>query len=204
MKLYIIRHGQTDWNLEQRLQGAKDIPLNENGEHVAKMTCEGMKEIPIDLAFSSPLSRAFHTAELVCEGRNIPVIAEPRIREISFGDYEGYSHSKETYNIPDPKFINFFIKAESYRVPPNGESLESLILRTGEFLKELQDREDLQDKNILISTHGAALRGLLCNIKKNTIKNFWEGPVQKNCGVTCVEYKNGEYTILWENRTFYS
>lgn len=203
MKLYIIRHGETDWNASKRLQGSKDISLNENGEAVAKATCKGIHHLEIDVVFTSPLKRAYRTAELVCAGRNIPIIPDQRIREISFGDYEGLIHKGEGYNIPDPDFNNFFKKTERYRVPPNGESIESLLERTGEFLKELTNREDLKDKNVLISSHGAALRALLCNIKKNDIADFWEGPVHKNCGISCVEYQNGDYTVLWENQVFY-
>ena len=58
MKLYIIRHGETSWNAEGRLQGQTDIPLNENGIRLAKITCEALKEVPFDLAISSPLKRA--------------------------------------------------------------------------------------------------------------------------------------------------
>lgn len=203
MRLYMIRHGQTDWNKVKRLQGSSDILLNEQGEALAKVTGEGMKKIPLDLCFTSPLKRAVRTAELVCGGRDIPIIEESRIREISFGDYEGCIHGLNGYNIPDPDFNNFFRKPEAYHVPPNGESLQELLRRTGDFLREITQEESLKDKNILIATHGAALRALLSNMKGNEIKNFWEGAVHKNCAVSCVELVNGKYQILWENRIFY-
>ena len=72
MKLYIIRHGETAWNVEGRLQGQSDTELNENGVRLAKVTAEGLKNIPFDLGISSPLRRAKHTAELVLAGRNVP------------------------------------------------------------------------------------------------------------------------------------
>lgn len=203
MRLYMIRHGQTDWNFVKRLQGATDIPLNEKGEAIARETAKGMEKIHLDICFSSPLKRALRTAELICEGRNIPIIEETRIREISFGEYEGCIYGPEGYNVPDPDFNDFFHKAEAYQVPPNGESIRELLERTGNFLEELKLREDLADQNILISTHGAALRALISNIKGNEIKDFWEGAVHKNCAVTCVELMEGEYQILWENQIFY-
>ena len=58
MKVYIVRHGETDWNTEKRLQGRQDIPLNENGREVARKTAQGIRQISFDAAFSSPLSRA--------------------------------------------------------------------------------------------------------------------------------------------------
>ena len=89
MKIYLIRHGETDWNLEQRLQGATDIPLNENGLELARETAQGLKEVPFDLIYTSPLKRAKQTAEILRGERDIPLIEEPRIREICFGIYEG-------------------------------------------------------------------------------------------------------------------
>ena len=203
MKLYLIRHGETDWNKIKKLQGATDIPLNENGEAVARATCEGMKEIPLDMIFTSPLKRAYRTAELVRGERKIPLITDERIREIGFGDYEGVILKAEGGNIPDPDFVFFFTKPDQYKTPPKGESIPELLKRTGEFLEELKHREDLQDKTILISTHGAAVRAMINYIEKCEIANFWKKGVHKNCGVSYVELIDGEYQIHWENRVYY-
>ena len=203
MKLYLIRHGETDWNKIKKLQGATDIPLNENGEAVARATCEGMKEIPLDMIFTSPLKRAYRTAELVRGERKIPLITDERIREIGFGDYEGVILKAEGGNIPDPDFVFFFTKPDQYKTPPKGESIPELLKRTGEFLEELKHREDLQDKTILISTHGAAVRAMINYIEKCEIANFWKKGVHKNCGVSYVELIDGEYQVLWENRVYY-
>ena len=88
MRLYIIRHGETDWNKEKKIQGHTDIPLNEYGRHLAEETAEGMKDISMDLCFTSPLLRAKETAQIVLGDRGIPVIEEPRIMEIGFGSFE--------------------------------------------------------------------------------------------------------------------
>jgi probable phosphoglycerate mutase len=203
MKLYLIRHGETDWNIVKRLQGATDIPLNENGEALARETAEGLKDIPFDMVFTSPLRRAYRTAEIVKGNREIPLIIEERIREICFGDYEGLVSKSEGYSIPDPDFKFFFTKTDCYKTPPNGEPMESLLERTNEFLEELKKREDLKDKTILVSTHGAAVRALLSNIEHCDIAHFWGKGVHKNCGVSCVELVDDEYQILWENKIFY-
>ena len=89
MMLYIVRHGETDWNRMKKVQGHTDIPLNDYGRHLAEETAEGMKEIRLDLGFTSPLKRARETAEIILAGRNIPLIDEERIKEIGFGRYEG-------------------------------------------------------------------------------------------------------------------
>lgn len=203
MKIYLIRHGETDWNTVKRLQGATDIPLNENGEALARVTRDEMKDIPFDMIFTSPLKRAYRTAEIVRGDREIPLIVDERIREICFGDYEGLVSKSEGYSIPDPDFKFFFTKTDKYQTPPNGESVASLLKRTGNFLEELKNREDLQDKTILISSHGAAVRALLSNVEKCDIAHFWGNGVHKNCGVSCVELIDGEYQILWENKVYY-
>lgn len=203
MRLYLLRHGETDWNTVKRLQGAADIPLNEKGEDLARATCEGMKNIKLDLIFTSPLKRAYRTAELVRGDRIIPMITDERIREICFGDYEGLICKGEGYNIPDPDFSNFFEKTEKYKTPPNGEPIEALLQRTKDFLDELKAGKDLKNKNILVSSHGAAIRAMLSNVEGSDIAHFWGKGVHKNCGVSCLELAENDFEILWENRIYY-
>ena len=89
MKIYLIRHGETSWNTLGRLQGRTDIELNENGIRLAKITGEKLKDVHFDLAIASPLKRAYETAGLVLGDRNIPILTDERIEEISFGEWEG-------------------------------------------------------------------------------------------------------------------
>lgn len=89
LKVYLLRHGLTDWNKLRRVQGSSDIPLNEEGRRVARLTAEGMRDMPIDLVYSSPLKRARETAEIICAGRDVPIVFDERIREIGFGEFEG-------------------------------------------------------------------------------------------------------------------
>lgn len=203
IRFYLIRHGETDWNAAKRLQGMTDIPLNKNGEALAYRTGEAMKDIPLDLIYTSPLRRAVRTAELVRAERRIPIIADERLREISFGKYEGLVHKGEHFNIPDADFADFFRAPAAYRTPPEGESLQELLCRTGDFLEEMKRREDLQGKTVLLSAHGAAVCALLANMKGSPLNGFWGEGVHKNCGVSCAELRDGAYSILWENRIFY-
>ena len=88
MKLYLIRHGETDWNKEGKLQGRTDIPLNEDGRADAELTRDAMKNIEFQVAFTSPLIRARETAEIILKDRDIPIVNEERIIEVGFGEYE--------------------------------------------------------------------------------------------------------------------
>ena len=204
MKIYLIRHGETDWNKLRRLQGQADIPLNEFGRQLARETEPALRDVPFDRIYTSPLKRARETAELVTAGRNLPIIEEPRLKEMGFGEFEGLCCREEGWNIPDPGFRDFFNAPEKYRPPKRGESFQQVSDRLESFLKELYATEELQNKTVLLSTHGAALCGILRLIKKNPMERYWDGGVHKNCAVTIVEVKDGKATILQEAVTYYN
>ncbi len=132
MKLYILRHGQTDYNLQGRFQGQIDIPLNENGKNQAIEALKIFKDVDIDVIFSSPLSRAKDTVKKISEYKNIDIIIDNRIIERSFGNLEGkYSvDNLEKYNI---------------------ENMMHLKQRVFSFLNDII--KEYNDKNVLVATH---------------------------------------------------
>jgi len=203
MDIYFIRHGETDYNREFRLQGVTDIPLNANGIDLAEKTAEGMKEIAFDKIYSSPLTRAYQTAEIIRGQRKIEIIKTDGLKEISFGKYEGLICRGEKRNIPDPDFLNFFEKPQLYRTPPEGESLEHLIQRTSSFVRSVMENPMDQGKIILMASHGAAIRGILSGLLHLPIREFWSGPVHQNCGVTKLHVENGKFKIVFENKVYY-
>ena len=83
MKLYIVRHGETDWNKKRRIQGQVDIPLNDFGRSLARKTAKGLSGIPFEVCYTSPLGRAKETARLILEGRKTPILEDQRIIEMS-------------------------------------------------------------------------------------------------------------------------
>lgn len=203
MKIYIVRHGETEWNTLRRLQGRSDTELNEMGIRLAEITAEALADIPFDIAYTSPLKRAYKTAEIIVGKRNIPIIADERIQEVSFGKYEGLGCSKENYEIPDPEFEYFFKAPEKYVAKNGTESIEDLCSRTTEFLKEITSKSELEEKTVLIATHGAALKGLLSSIGNKEKKDFWGNGVHRNCAVTELESHQGAITMIYENRIYY-
>lgn len=203
MKLYIIRHGETEWNVKRRFQGRSDIPLNEEGRRLARVTSEALRDVPFTRIYTSPLKRAYETAMIIKGERDIPVTIEPRIIEISFGEYEGLCCGKENYNIPDPEFMNFFDKPEAYKPPRGAEGIGELKERTADFLHGIVHNKSMENDTILVSTHGAALRGLLSFINNVGIEDFWKGGVHKNCAVTIVEVKDGKTVMIEEGKTYY-
>lgn len=203
MRLYLVRHGETDSNKKRLLQGHSDCELNEYGRELARRTRDGLRDVPFDVAYTSPLRRAKETAQILIEGRNIPLFEDKRICEIGFGEYEGMCADKEHYTIPDPQFMNFFRDPSSYEAPPKGESFEQLLHRVGEFLKELFNHEEWSGKTILISTHGCALKAMLAVLKELPLSDFWGDGVHRNCAVTIVDVKDGIPYVVEEGKIFY-
>lgn len=202
MKLYIVRHGETDWNKKRRIQGHVDIPLNDFGRSLARKTAKGLSGIPFEVCYTSPLGRAKETARLILEGRKTPILEDQRIIEMSFGDYEGKCCSKSNWELPE-KFRRFFDDPVHYEAPCGGEDFIDVRERTGEFLKDICGRGQYQSSNILITTHGAALAGLLNNIRGEELSRYWGVGVHKNCAVTEVEVTDGIPRIISENVAYY-
>ncbi len=99
--------------------------------------------------------------------------------------------------------MNFFEKPEAYKPPRGAEGIDELKARTADFLQEIVYNKDMENDTVLVSTHGAALRGLLSNITQVGIKDFWGSGVHKNCAVTIVDVKNGQMVITEEGKTYY-
>ena len=145
MKIYIIRHGETDSNRLGLLQGGSDRPLNENGIRLARLCGQGMKGIHFDRCISSPLRRASETARIVLQesgNENAGFSFDERLREISMGDWEG-KHFRTDEDGVDPEAMKvFFDNAFLFPGFPNGETVVSLTERTQNFLKELAAEDD--------------------------------------------------------------
>ncbi len=202
MKLYFVRHGETDWNTQRRLQGRADIELNEFGKRLAVKTGKGLAEIPFDVCFTSPLKRARETAELILAGKDTVILDDERIIEMSFADWEGKHCSKEQWEVPD-SFQKFFDDPVNFEPAPEGESFAQVKKRTGEFLQWLYNKKEYENYNILITTHGAALAGILNNVKGEPLSNYWGVGIHKNCAVTEVEVKDQIPRIISENQVYY-
>ena len=176
--LYIMRHGKTDWNAKKKLQGRVDIPLNEEGIEMAKKAKDEYKDVHFDVCFCSPLIRAKQTAHLVLAGRNIPIIEDERLVEMSFGICEGvenYAHNQDY-----PIHI-LFERPQDYRIPvEGGESLQEVYARTGAFLKEVVEPLLKQDKDILIVGHGAMNSSIVCQVRGLPVEKYWSAGIE-NC-----------------------
>lgn len=206
--IYIIRHGETVLNVQGRLQGHVDIPLNENGKKLAAITGEALKDIPFDIVFTSPLCRALDTARLATAPsssqfhREIPVIEDPRLMEINWGQWDQLSCLENKFEIPCDDFNLFYTDPFQFKPAPEGESILQVCERTGAFWTELIHNPAYQGKNILLSAHGCSVRGLFYQICKDA-SNFWRDGVPPNCSVSLVEVEAQNTSIVFEDRIYY-
>ena len=202
MELYIFRHGRTVWNAAYRIQGSADIDLTEEGIEMAKVTAEAIKDIHFDAIYTSPLKRAYETGCILRGDRNLEIIKDERIRELSFGVLEGTSVDNIKSPECDRRFSVFFSQPELYQRPEDGESLEELCERTGAFIEDIKKRHR-DDERIMIVAHGAANKAMLKHIRGLEMKDFWYGKLQPNCGAAILRLDKNQYEIIDEARCFY-
>ena len=202
MRIYVIRHGETPANLEGRLCGWTDDPLNENGRRLAVITGRKMKGIVFDACISSPLARAKETAEIVLResGNHIPVETDERIKEICVGEWENI-HFRNPEHPQDAAGIReYFLNPFELGSCPGGESAREVCERTQAFLKELMARDD--GKTYLVSTHGFALRAMLNFLYENP-GDFWQTHMPYNCAVSIIDAENGIGHLTAMDRVYY-
>ena len=136
MELYIVRHGETLWNREKRLQGREDIELSEKGREVARLTGEALMNTRIDKIFSSPLKRAYKTAQIVRMDRPIEIVRDDRLKEMSFGTSEGKIIGKIMANPAMVRYQRFRLDPAHFRPAKYGEYFQDVLKRTDEFFQE--------------------------------------------------------------------
>ena len=203
MIVHLLRHGETAWNKTHRFQGQIDIPLNEFGRELAEVTRERMPEVSYDYVYSSPLSRAVETAEIVMRGR-MPldqIRKDDRIIEISFGEHEGTDIEVASKD-PEHALYQCLWHPEVYVPTCGAESFDHLIARAGDFLTNELIPLEKTCENILVVAHGALIRAIVCAAGFKTIAEFW-GTQYLNCCVTTLEITDGKVALLREAEVFY-
>lgn len=192
MKLYIVRHGETEWNTFKILQGFQDSTLTEKGKDQARMLRDSLEETEFHSIYSSPLGRAHNTAKILTEGRNQPIELVPEFMEMGFGKVEGTPREKFKEKYPEEHY-NLWNQADQYNPEAfNGESFSSLRDRVEKGVyKLLEDYEKNGggDKNILLVGHGLVVKMLYNICTGGNLKHFWEEPVPKNTSLSIFEVK---------------
>ncbi len=207
MYIYIMRHGETYWNREGKIQGASDIELTDYGIELAQITAEGFYQdgIRFDRIYSSPLIRALKTAQIVADKTLVPggeLILDNRLREMSFGKYEGLLLKE--YRQFDENIANCFDAPERYVADETGESYEQVFRRIDDFTdRELLPLENIPEiQNVLVICHGTVIRAFLHRIEGFSLDDFWKIK-QPNCCINKVELKDGVQSVVQKNILYY-
>lgn len=198
MKLYVVRHGETLWNAQMRVQGRSDIDLNECGIKLAEITGEALKDLEINRMYSSPLIRAYHTARIIRGERNIEIIKDDRLKEISFGEYEG----RCTNDMPE-MFNAFFNKPEEYVPPKGGETFTQVIARASDFIYNVAVPASREIKSMMVVAHGCLNNGIAAVLMHREIKDYWEGIFPRNCSMTTYDIEGENFKVEKYGEIFY-
>jgi broad specificity phosphatase PhoE len=182
MNIYLLRHGETSWNREQRLQGLTDVSLNNVGVRESRRLVRWFQKRNIVGVITSPLHRARHTAHILNECGQRPVVIEDRLREIDHGTWTGWkiSHIERRFPI---EFTTWQLSPEKLRLPA-GETLERVYGRSSGVLSKLIATNIAGD--VLVVSHGVVNALLVCAALGVSLSEIWRFP-QGNSRVTILK-----------------
>ena len=169
--LLLVRHGETDWNADGRLQGQTDRPLSEFGRSQARQLADELEDEELEAIYSSDLARARETAEIVGDRLGLPVVLDPDLREKDWGTWEGLTSVERDH-------VEFV-----------GESTEAHQGRILRALRRISERHP-DGGRILVVTHGGSMR------RVQTAAMGLALPVVENCGRWLCAYRNGSFRAL--------
>lgn len=187
-KLILIRHGQTDMNKDQLYYGRLDVPINETGKEQAENTRKNLVELEIDYdkIYSSPMKRAYETAEIV-NYKNLEIEKDDELREMDFGIFEGLSYKEIVKKYPEEmEKLKKDWKTYSYVTGENPFMLQKRALK---FLEKIE-----KNKNNMVVTHWGIICTLLSFLFSSELEGYWKYQV-KNGGIVIIEFADG-YPVL--------
>lgn len=197
VKIYLVRHCEAEGNRLKSFQGSIDCDITSLGKKQLEFLYERFQGIHIDKAFSSPLIRAKKTAMAAVFGKGIDVITEPLFTELAVGDMEGLPFREIFLKYPD--FDDIWHNHPEDFCPPNGETMRELYSRMKKGIENLVLNPLNEGKTILIASHGAAIRNLLCHILYNDIKMLSKTDWSVNTAVSLITYNNNRFEIEFSN-----
>ena len=204
LKLYIVRHGQTEWNVLEKFQGQLNSPLTPEGIEKVKETAKELKNVNFEAGYTSQMGRTIATAEIILENnkyeqektsdQKLKLQKLPELNEIHFGEWQGLTF-KETFVKYPKEAHNYFYDVKNYNAKNiKGEELKDGLER---FLKGLKKiREEQKSGNILIVTHGTVLELFFNYIQNKEADDLDERKLIGNGQYKIFTFKNGKYVTL--------
>lgn len=194
MEVYFLRHGETPWNREKKIQGSTEwVDLSDYGIELAERTRDGMKAAGLSFGrvFSSPYLRALHTARIIAGGFGLDPEPDARLREMGFGRYEGTLMLDGAFADDN---IRACFKDPPAFVPDGGESFDEVAARARAFFEEVLLPLEGKVERVLAVSHGAFMRSVVRHVTGRALKDYWKG-AQPNCCVHVVETAGGKASL---------
>ena len=197
-KLYLIRHGETDYNNAMRFQGRTDILLNQKGIEQAEKAAEFFRDIPLQAIYTSSLKRAITTAEIIGKVKGLEPQATDALQEMSFGIWENMN-SKDIQKKYAKEWKDFFASPATTTIP-QGECMFDVQKRAYPVVQEILDQ--YPEGDVAFVAHGGIIRVLICTMLGLDLNRAWHVHVG-NASITCFYYWGRSYTLDYANLTQY-
>jgi probable phosphoglycerate mutase len=189
VNIYFVRHGETHYNVEKRIQGFYDSPLTDNGIKQAKSVGIGLSDIEFKAVYASESQRVVDTARYAIGHRNIPIITDPRLKEMNLGVLVSLSETEilaQYGNILETLYSLTDLNMSA----PEGESSLQLFTRTSSAIDEIIQKYKNEGGNILVFSHGVTIGNYLMQIVK--LSGY---PHHENCSVSVIKYLNSKFHV---------
>ncbi len=194
LRVILVRHGETIWNIEGRYQGQKDIPLSTRGVEQARLLAAGLRDVPLDAAVSSPLRRALDTCLTCIESRGLTVETDSRLMEIKHGAWEGMT--AEEIEAAYPGEYRLWHTAPYKVQMPGGENLEDVRCRARAAFDDYARRYD--GRTLLVAAHDAVNKAVICDLLGMGLERFWQVKQDNTC-INVLECQNGVWRVVLLN-----
>jgi broad specificity phosphatase PhoE len=189
--ILLARHGESDWNAEQRWQGHADRPLSELGKHQATALAERLEGVPLAAIYASDLARARETARAVAERRGMVVVTCPDLREVDVGSWSGYT--REDAEARDP--VGWRRWLDGGQGWSGGESYEQMAARAVAAVREIAAAHPGQ--HVLVVAHGGPLRAIHAEALEMELHAYRRrAPVEPNARLSAVSVDSGRFRLL--------
>ncbi len=194
--LYLIRHGQTDWNTKKIFRGRADVPLNDHGRREAEALSAHLKDIRADACYASPLSRARETAEAVARPHSLDVTDDAGVIDVDYGEWQGLSDAKVKKKYAET-YRGWHERPHRTRFP-DGESLTMVRRRALASVLRINDAHP--DGTIFLVAHRVVTKVLMCAALGLGNSAFWRIR-QDNCAFNIIEYSHDVVAVAVMNDT---
>ncbi|WP_028562681.1 histidine phosphatase family protein [Paenibacillus pinihumi] len=190
--IYLTRHGQTEWNVQHRMQGHQDSALTPLGIQQAEWLAQGMQGTVLDAVYASPSLRAFRTAEIIRGERNIPLHAAEAFMELGLGEWEGRTSEENEVTHPD-QYSYFWEDPIKFKIK-DSETFEEVKLRA---LAKLQDIVAAhRGQSVLIVTHTVVIKVLMTHLEGRPLHKLWDLPYIHPTCLNRIDFKDGSHEIV--------